>query len=116
MAWQLQGTRHLTEASFQLAPTRRGQRRRVALVLLALVVTAIVTLPLGDLFGTTKALGAAKEREAVLAAEVERLETRLAVEAATRRELEQQAVELNTRVADMAAQVEFLSSRNAGER
>jgi len=116
LGWQAQGTRWLTEARFQLAPAGRRQRQWILLGLVALIVAVVVAAPAGDLFGTARALASANERETVLAAEIERLETRLAVEAATRRELEQQSAALNTRVAELAAQVEFLSSRGNGQR
>jgi uncharacterized protein YlxW (UPF0749 family) len=116
MDWQVQHRRRLTESSFQLAPAGRRRRQWILLAGLALLVAVMAAAPLGELLGTTRELGAARDREAVLTAEVERLQTRLAVEAATRRELEQQAGELNTRVAELAAQVEFLRSRGNGGR
>ena len=114
--WPAQGTRWLTEARFQLAPAGRRQRQWAMVGIAALVVATVLAAPAGDLFGMTRSLAAAGERETALSAEVERLETRLAVEAATRRELEQQAAQLNDRVAELSAQVEFLRSRNAGKR
>lgn len=114
--WPGQGTRWLTEARFQLAPAGRQRHRWILLAVAALAVAAVVATPAGDLFGTMRSLAAARERESLLAAEVERLETRLAVEAATRRELEQQAADLNDRLAELTAQVEFLRSRGNGNR
>jgi len=114
--WQAQGTRRLTEATFQRAPEGRHRRRWILLAIVAVAVMAIVAAPAGDLLGTARALAEAKAREAALSAEVERLETRLAMEAATRRELEQQSAALNNEVAELAAQVEFLRSRGDGSR
>jgi uncharacterized protein YlxW (UPF0749 family) len=116
LGWQLQGTRWLTEARFQLAPEGRGRRQWILLAAVAAVVLVIMAAPAGDLLGTARALAEARAREAALSAEVERLETRLAVEAATRRELEQQSAALNTEVAELAARVEFLRSRGNGSR
>lgn len=114
--WQDQGTRRLTEARFQLAPEDRRRRRSILLALGAVLVAGIVAAPGADLLGTARELKTARERGSALAAEVERLETRLAVEAATRRELEQQAADLNHRLAELTAQVEFLRSRGDGQR
>jgi uncharacterized small protein (DUF1192 family) len=47
----------------------------------------------------------------LLAAEFERLKTELALQSATRRELERHAAELNARVAELNGQVEFLRAR-----
>jgi septal ring factor EnvC (AmiA/AmiB activator) len=116
LGWQGRGTRWLTEARFQLAPEGGRKRQWILLAVVAAVVMVIVAAPAGDLLGTAGALAEAKARETALSAEVERLETRLAVEAATRRELEQQSAALNTEVAELAAQVEFLRSRGNGSR
>jgi len=114
MVWQAQGTRWLTQSSFRLAPTGRHRRRWIAAGAVTLLLAALAAVPLGNLLDHARRLDEVRSREAMLAAEVQRLETRLAVEAATRRELEQQAAELNTHVAELAAQVEFLRSRNTG--
>jgi len=111
VGWQARGTRWLTEARFQLAPAGHRQRNWILLAVAALVVATIIAAPGADLLGTARELGAARDRESALAAEVERLEMRLAFEAATRRELEQHAAELNDRLAELTAQVEFLRSR-----
>lgn len=65
----------------------------------------------GELFVTSRGLRAAQAEQAKLAAEVERLRTELAMETATREELESQAAALNARVAELDRQVEFLISR-----
>lgn len=49
----------------------------------------------------------------MLAADVERLRTELALESATGDELERHAAELNARVAELNGQVEFLKARRA---
>jgi len=67
----------------------------------------------GDFYVAVRDLAALREERALLAAEVERLRTELAVESATRRELEQQAAESNARVAELNGQVEFLRARRA---
>jgi phage shock protein A len=54
-----------------------------------------------------------REERGLLAAEVERLRTELAVESATRIELERQAAELNAQLAELNGQVKFLMARRA---
>lgn len=49
-----------------------------------------------------------------LAVRIERLQTEVALERATRRELEQQAAVLNAEVAELEGQVEFLKTRRSG--
>jgi phage shock protein A len=66
-----------------------------------------------DLYLTARDLVALREDRELLAAEVERLQTELAVESATRLELERQAAELNTKVAELNGQVQFLRARRA---
>jgi len=65
----------------------------------------------GNLFVTSHELAASREERDLLAAEVERLRTQLAVESATRSELEKQVAELNAQVVDLNRQVEFLTAR-----
>ena len=79
-------------------------------MLLVLLVAAWRGL-VGDLFVTSHELATARKERAVLAAEVERLRTDLAVERATRGELEQHAAELNAQVAELNRQVELLAAR-----
>ena len=116
LGWQAQGTRRLTESHFHVAPAGLRRRRWALLAAAAVIVGVIVAAPAGDLLGTARELSEARAQAAALSAEVERLETRLAVEAATRRELEQHAAELNNRLAELTAQVEFLRSRGNGSR
>lgn len=66
-----------------------------------------------DLFTPARDLAALRDERALLAAEVERLRTELALETATRRELERHAAESNARVAELNGQVEFLRARRA---
>lgn len=66
-----------------------------------------------DLFVGAHDLAALREERELLAAEVERLKMKLAVESATRVELEQQAAELNAKVAELNGQVKFLMVRKA---
>jgi hypothetical protein len=63
------------------------------------------------LFARAQHYAALREERNLLAAEVERLKMKLAVESATRLELEQQAVELNAKVAELNGQVKFLMAR-----
>ena len=65
-----------------------------------------------DFFATAQDLATLRERRTSLAAEVERLQAELAVETATRRELERQAAELNAQVAELKGQMEFLRARS----
>ena len=67
----------------------------------------------GDLFATPRDLAALREERDLLAAEIERLRTELAVETATRGELERHAAELNARVTELHREVEFLMARTA---
>jgi len=67
----------------------------------------------GDLYVTARDLAALREERELLAAEVERLQTELAVGSATRLELERQAAELNVQVAELNGQVKFLMARRA---
>ncbi len=70
----------------------------------------------GDVYASTRDLGALREERDSLAAEVERLKMRLAVESATRSELEQQAAQLNAEVAELNGQVKFLMNRRAPDK
>jgi chromosome segregation ATPase len=67
----------------------------------------------GNLYATARDLAALRKEREFLAAEVERLQTVLAVETATRRELERQAAELNSQVAELNGHVKFLMVRGA---
>jgi len=86
---------------------------------LAAGATALVLLVgagrgfVGDLFATAQDVAEARQQRKLLTAEVERLRTELAVESATRAELEQQAADLTARVAELHRQVEFLTARRA---
>jgi len=70
----------------------------------------------GDFYASARDLGALREERELLAAEVERLKMKLAVESATRLELEQQAADLNARVAELNGQVKFLMNRRAADK
>lgn len=67
----------------------------------------------GDLYLSARDLAALRQERELLAADVERLRTELALENATREELERHAAELNARVAELNGQVEFLKVRKA---
>ncbi len=69
-----------------------------------------------DFYASARDLAALREDRELLAAEVERLKMKLAVESATRLELEQQAAELNARVAELNGQVKFLMVRRAPDK
>lgn len=66
-----------------------------------------------DLFMKARDVAVLQAERESLAAQVERLQTELAVESATRRELEQNAAVLNAQVAELSGQVEFLKARRA---
>jgi len=70
----------------------------------------------GDVYSSARDLVALREERELLAAEVERLTMKLAVESATRVELEQQAAELNAQVAELNGQVKFLMARKAPDK
>lgn len=67
----------------------------------------------GDLFTNAREVAALRAERDQLSTEVARLRTELAVESATRRELERSATDLNTEVAELNAQVQFLKARRA---
>ncbi|HEU0225054.1 MAG TPA: hypothetical protein VFR29_06430 [Steroidobacteraceae bacterium] len=66
---------------------------------------------LGELFMSVRDRIALREERDLLAASVERLQTELAVESAKRLELERHAADLNSQVAELNGQVEFLRAR-----
>lgn len=70
----------------------------------------------GDFYASARDLAGLREERELLAAEVERLKMKLAVENATRLELEQQAAELNAQVAELNGQVKFLMVRKAPDK
>jgi hypothetical protein len=108
-------THWLTETNFQPAAQFGGWQWRHLAAAAALLIL-LVTLgrgPLADLLATSRDLAAAREAQAGLAAEVAHLRTELAVERATRGEVEQQAAVLSAQVAELAQQVEFLTVRKA---
>jgi len=102
-------THWLTHASFE--PVAHDALRRWlkwgAVALLALLFVAASRGVVADLFDLTTA----RTEQALLLAETERLRSQLAVESATRRQLEQHAAELSAEVEELARQVEFLSAR-----
>jgi phage shock protein A len=67
----------------------------------------------GDLYVKARDFAALREERELLAAEIERLQTELAVERATRLELERQTAELNAQVAELNGQLKFLIARKA---
>jgi phage shock protein A len=69
-----------------------------------------------DIYVTLRDLAMLRTERASLVAEVERLQTELAVERATRIELEEQATSLNAQVAELNGQVKFLLARSARGR
>jgi hypothetical protein len=102
-------TNWLTRASFKpAAPHRHRRRWQIAAVVLLLLVVVAGHGFAGDFYVAVRDLAALREERTLLAAEVERLRTELAVESATRRELERQAAESNARVAELDGQVQFL--------
>jgi phage shock protein A len=70
----------------------------------------------GDLFVEARDVAALREERESLAAEVERLTMKLAVESATRLQLEKQSAELNAQVAELNGQVKFLMVRKAPDK
>ena len=100
-------TQWLTHASFEpMAQQRRWlQWPRSGLLAFALLLIMAGAGVLAD-------AAAARGERATLDAEVERLRTELAVERATRAELGRHAAGLNTQVAELTRQVDFLSSRS----
>ena len=111
-------TNWLTRASFKPAAPHRYRRQWqiAAAVFLLLVVLAGHGFA-GDFYVAVRDVAALREERAMLASEVERLRTELAVESATRRELERHAAESNARVAELDGQVQFLRAlRTPGKR
>lgn len=108
-------TRWLTHASFEpIARQQDRQRRLLAGVAVLLLLAATGSGLFGDLLVNPLDLAAARKQQAVMTAEVERLRTQLAVERATRADLEQNAAALNTQVVELTRQVEFLTARRPG--
>lgn len=106
-------TRWLTHASFAPAARRWGPQQWALAGAAALLLLAAAgsSGPVGDMFATAGELAAVREERAALMAEVERLRTQLALEGATRGELEQHSAELNAQVAELTRQVDFLTAR-----
>jgi cell division protein FtsB len=104
-------THWLTHASLEpgLKQPRWLRWPGVGLLALCLLLVAVAALVMGSAADGT----AAQLRQQALQAEVERLRTELAVEHATRSELERQAAGLNDQVAELSRQVQFLSARGA---
>lgn len=102
-------THWLTHARFE--PTAQDVARRrlkwAGLAVLALLFVAASRGVVADLFD----LATARAEQALLVAETERLRSQLAVESATRRQVEQHAADLSAEVEELARQVEFLSAR-----
>jgi len=69
-----------------------------------------------DVYSSARDLVSLREERDSLAAEIERLKMKLAVESATRLELEQQAVELNAQVTELNGQVKFLMNRRVADK
>ncbi|KPJ81096.1 MAG: hypothetical protein AMJ58_06230 [Gammaproteobacteria bacterium SG8_30] len=102
-------THWLSQASFALEAHDPARRRMkwAGLVLLVLLLVAAARGVVADLLD----LEAAREDQALATAEADRLRSQLAVEAATRRQLEQHAADLGAEVEELTRQVEFLSAR-----
>lgn len=108
-------TRWLSHASFEPIARQQGRQRWLLAGVAALLLLAGAAGGLfGDLLVNPLDLAAARRQQAVMAAEVERLRTQLAVERATRSDLEQHAADLNTQVAELTRQVDFLTARRPG--
>ena len=110
-------TKWLTRASFKPAAPHRYRRQwQIAVGVLLLLVVVAGRGFAGDFYVAVRDLAALREERALLAAEVERLRTELAIESATRRELEEQAAESNARVVELNGQVQFLRAlRTSGK-
>ena len=104
-------TRWLTHASFAPKALPRGWQWWLVGAAGAFLLLLAVAGP--GLSSTVGDLAAARREQASLAAEVERLSTQLAVDGATRAELEQHAAELSSQVVELTRQVEFLTARRA---
>ncbi len=102
-------THWLSHARFEPVahdPLRHGLRW-AGLAVLVLLFVAAARGVVADLFE----LQAARQEQALAAADAERLRSQLAVESATRRQLEQHAADLGAEVEELTRQVEFLSAR-----
>lgn len=107
-------TTWLTHAKFEPTAPRQDRRQRLlAAGALLLLVIATGHGFAGEVFVKARDLAALREERNLLSAEVERLRTELAVESATRRELERNAADLSAQVAELNGQVEFLRARKA---
>lgn len=105
----------LTHARFVPTAPLRVRQRWLAVGAVLLLIGAGYGF-FGDLFMKARDVAALREARESLAAEVERLQTELAVENATRQELERHSEELNARVAELDGQVKFLKARRAPAR
>lgn len=105
----------LTRANFRpTAPRRYRRRRQLAVGALLLVALSAAAYGFaGDLFVSAREVTALRAERDRLSTEVAQLRTELAVESATRRELERTATDLNAEVAELKAQVQFLKARRA---
>jgi hypothetical protein len=107
-------TNWLTHARFEVTAPKLDRREWLiagGALLLVLVVAGRGFA--GDLYMSARDLAALRQERALLAADVARLRTELALESATREELERHASELNARVTELIGQVEFLRARRA---
>jgi septal ring factor EnvC (AmiA/AmiB activator) len=106
-------THWLTHASLEprLRQPRWLQWPGIALLALCLLLVTSGVVMGKALVGVADT-AAGQQRQQALQAEVERLRTELAVEHATRDEVERQAAGLNDQVAELTRQVQFLAARS----
>lgn len=108
-------TQWLTRASFEPTPARRW--RLVAGVMGLAVLLVLAAWFLGHDGSRSSELAArlagAERQAAALGAQLERAQAELALERATRQELQRQADGLGARVAELTQKMEFLASRRA---
>lgn len=111
-------TQRLTRASLELSSRDERQRQTATfvtvIVMLLLAGGGALYLQDGRLpaFRSPGAEAAMASENAVLRAEVERLQTDLDVEKATRAELNRQAGELHARINELTNRLEFLAARD----
>ena len=102
-------TRWLSHADF--APVARHPGWRWWLLATAGGLLLVLAIAVPRIGFSLEERAAARHEQALLAAELERVTTQLALEGATRRELEGHAAELSTQVEELTRQVEFLAAR-----
>lgn len=111
-------TQWLTRASFEPTAGRRLRKRLLLAIagLAVLIVGAVRSGVFDDQLMAPLRLIEARRENASLSAGIEQVRMELAMERATRSDLQRQAEELSVRVAELTQQLQFVTSRNPSHR